>query len=79
LYGDGEEGKSKYETESFNRALVDEDDSQIEELMFGDRSKGYSKNFSSHLINQISFEEETLGVPAAMWIRAEHFNSEVMN
>lgn len=65
---EGGSGKSKYEDARYQRTLANEDDKFIEETLFG---KPYERDFASLVVNQISDEEESLGVPAALWHRAE--------
>lgn len=71
LHSDDGDGASKYESAKFNRTLADPNDEAIEEMMFGERSHGYERDFSGGLIEQLSREEESLGVPACFWMRAE--------
>lgn len=71
LHSDDGDGKSKYEDARYQRELVDREDEIIEEMTFGERSRGFTRDFAGSLVDQLSREEESLGVPAAMWMRAE--------
>jgi hypothetical protein len=64
---------NKYEHSKYQKSLINNDDEFLEDLIFGERGKGYTPDSSNLLIEQISREEEEIGVPAALWMRAEKF------
>lgn len=61
---DGGDGKTKYEDARYQRTLADQDDQFIEWSLFGKR------HAEDYTIDNLSAEEESLGVPAAFWARA---------
>lgn len=65
--GDGN-GKSKYEDARYQRTLANEDDKFIESALFDARN---TPTFLNGLLEEMEGEEETTGVPAAFWMRAE--------
>jgi len=67
IHSDGGKGKSKYEDARYQRTLANNDDQFIENMIFG---KGYTGDFADRTIEEISREEESLGVPAAFWMRS---------
>lgn len=73
LHSDDGDGKSKHEDLNYQNALADPDDEYLEDIQ--DRKilgRGRStRNFSDRAIAALSKEEETIGVPAAFWARAE--------
>ena len=71
VYGD--DGGNKHELSKYQRSLINHDDQNLEDFVFGERGMGYTADFSSGLIQQLSKEEEEIGVPAALWLRAEKF------
>lgn len=73
LHSDEGDGKSKYEDERYQRTLADADDEYLEDA-YGKRILGrgtHGRDFANGLIEHLSREEEELGVPACMWMRAE--------
>lgn len=67
IHSEDGDGKSKYEDARYQRELVDNDDQHIENIIFGKR---YTRDPAGHAIAELSNEEESLGVPAAFWARA---------
>lgn len=62
------DGRSKYEDARYQQTLVHANDQFIGSALF---DKAYERNFSDDLLDRIDEEEQSIGVPAAMWIRAE--------
>lgn len=68
IHSDGGDGRSKYEDARYQRTLANPDDQFLESALF---DRGYERNFSDDLIDEIDKEEQSIRVPAAFWMRAE--------
>lgn len=69
IHSNDGDGKSKYEDAKYQRTLVDNDDQYIEDAIF--KHGRVTNDFAARTINELTDEEESLGIPAAFWARAE--------
>jgi len=67
LFADDGDEKSKYEDERYQRVLVNHDDMFLEEAILNGSHHRRTAAFTDVIIENLSEEEESLGVPAAFW------------
>lgn len=61
------DGVSKYDHHRFQRELVRNDESMVEEYILNGAAHRVEENFADAVIRSLSDEEESLGIPAALW------------